>query len=53
MCEDRDDDKFLAAALAGGATVVVSGDKHLRRVSGWQSIDVLTPRQFVDGLLEA
>lgn len=52
VCEDPDDDKFLAAALAGGATVVVSGDKHLRRVSGWQSIEVLTPRQFVDRLLE-
>lgn len=53
VCEDPDDDKFLAAALAGAATVVVSGDKHLRRVSGWQSLDVLTPRQFVDALLEA
>lgn len=53
VCEDPDDDKFLAAALAGGATVVVSGDKHLRRVSGWQSIEVLTPRQFVDRQLGA
>lgn len=53
VCEDPDDDKFLAAALAGGATVVVSGDKHLLHVSGWQSIDVLTPRQFVDRQLHA
>jgi putative PIN family toxin of toxin-antitoxin system len=53
VCEDPDDDKFLAAALAGGAMVVVSGDKHLLRVSGWQSIDVLTPRQFVDRQLDA
>jgi uncharacterized protein len=48
VSQDPDDDKFLAAALAGRARVVVSGDKHLLRVSGWQDIDVLKPRQFVD-----
>jgi putative PIN family toxin of toxin-antitoxin system len=52
VCDDPDDDKFLAAALAGGARVVVSGDKHLLRVSGWQSIEVLKPRQFVERLLD-
>ena len=53
VCEDPDDDKFLAAALAGGATVVVTGDKHLLRVSGWRSIKVLKPRQFVDQEMDA
>ena len=53
VCEDADDDKFLAAALAGGATVVVSGDKHLLRVSGWHSINVVKPRSFVDRWLDA
>ena len=53
VCEDPDDDKFLAAALAGEAPVVVSGDKHLLRVSGWQAIEVLRPRQFVDRHLGA
>jgi predicted nucleic acid-binding protein len=46
VCDDPDDDKFLACALAAGASVVVSGDKHLRRVSGWGGIEVLSPRQF-------
>lgn len=50
---DRDDDKFLAAALAGRATVVVSGDKHLLHVSGWLEIAVLKPRAFVDRHLVA
>ena len=45
---DPDDDKFLAAALAGHARLVVSGDKHLLRVSGWQGIEVLKARPFVD-----
>ena len=48
---DRDDDKFLAAALAGRAAVVVSGDKHLLHVSGWLEIEVLKPRAFVDRYL--
>ena len=45
---DPDDDKFLAAALAAAAPVVVSGDGHLRALSGWQGIQVLSPRQFIE-----
>jgi uncharacterized protein len=48
VSEDRDDDKFLAAALAGNARIIVSGDKHLLRVSGWERIEVVKPRQFLD-----
>ena len=50
---DPDDEQFLAAALAGGAPWIVSGDKHLLAVSGWSGITVLKPRAFVDGLLTA
>ena len=53
VCEDRDDDKFLAAALAGAVPRIVSGDKHLLRVSGWQGIDVLKPRPFVERYVPA
>ena len=28
--EDPDDDKFIDAALSGGASIIVSGDRHLR-----------------------
>lgn len=48
VCEDPADDMFLAAALASRTNFIVSGDKHLLRVSGWQGITVLTPRQFLD-----
>lgn len=51
--EDPADQKFLACALGAGATCVVSGDWHLLRVSGWQGIEVLRPRTFVDRYLEA
>jgi putative PIN family toxin of toxin-antitoxin system len=29
ICEDKDDDKFIACALSGEVDVIVSGDKHL------------------------
>jgi uncharacterized protein len=48
VCEDPDDDKFFACALASGSRVIVSGDKHLLKVSGYQGIEVLKPRKFVD-----
>ena len=48
VCEDPNDDKFIACALAGGARVVVSGDRYLRRVSGWRGIEVMTPRAFAE-----
>jgi putative PIN family toxin of toxin-antitoxin system len=48
VSQDPDDDKFLAAALAAGASIVVSGDGHLRAVSEWHGIRVLSPRQFME-----
>ena len=52
ICEDPDDDKFFACALASGSKVIISGDKHLLKVSGYQGIHVLKPREFVDQYLE-
>jgi putative PIN family toxin of toxin-antitoxin system len=51
VCEDPDDDKFIACALASGSKVIVSGDKHLLKVSGYQEIQVLKPRAFIDQYL--
>jgi putative PIN family toxin of toxin-antitoxin system len=48
VCTDPDDDKFFACAIAGGARLIVSGDKHLRNASGSFGIRVLLPRAFVD-----
>jgi len=44
---DPDDDKFIACALASGSTIIISGDKHLLNVSGYQQIEILKPRDFV------
>ena len=46
VCEDPHDDKFIAAAI-DRTKIIISGDKHLLRVSGYQGVSVLTPRQFV------
>jgi len=51
ICEDPDDDKFLACALASGGRIIISGDKHLLKVSGFEGIEVLKPREFVDRFL--
>lgn len=46
-CDDPDDLKFLACAVAGRADCIVTGDKALLRTAGFRGIEVLTPRQFV------
>jgi len=49
---DPDDDKFLACALAGDSTIIVSGDSDLINVSGYCGIKVLTPKAFVSERLD-
>ena len=51
-CDDPDDLKFLGCALAGGVRFVVTGDRALLRASGFQGIEVVTPREFVRRHLE-
>ncbi len=51
VCQDPEDDKFLACALAAKTAVVISGDKHLLRVSGYRGIEVIRPREFVNRYL--
>ena len=48
ICDDPDDDKFLACAVAGRARIIVSGDKHLLKVSGYSGVEVVRPRRFLD-----
>ena len=48
VCEDPDDDMFIACALAARARVICSGDKALLKTSGYRGVEVLKPREFVD-----
>jgi putative PIN family toxin of toxin-antitoxin system len=52
VCSDPDDDKFLACAIASGNKIIVSGDKHLIKVSGFQGIEILKPREFIKRYLQ-
>jgi len=51
VCEDPDDDKFFACALASGTKVIVSGDRALQRATGYRGIKVMSPRRFADDYL--
>ena len=48
VCDDPDDDKFIACALAGRSKVIVSGDKALQRASGYRAIQIKSPRGFFE-----
>jgi len=47
-CEDPDDNKFFECAIASKTKLIVSGDKHLLKISGYKDIVVYKPRDFVD-----
>ena len=48
---DSDDEMFIACALASNTKFIVSGDKHLLDVNGYQDIEILKPRPFIDAYL--
>jgi len=51
VCEDPDDNMFISCALGSKSKIIVSGDKHLLKISGYQEIEVLKPRIFLDNYL--
>ncbi len=51
ICEDLSDDMFFACALGSGCNVIVSGDKHLHKASGYKGIEVYSPRVFIKRFL--
>ena len=48
VCEDPDDDKYIAAALEGRAAFIVTGDHGLLTLKEYQAIRIVTPREFLD-----
>ena len=52
-CRDAKDDKFLALALSGRASHVLSGDADLLALHPFRGIAVLTPQAFLTSLLES
>jgi uncharacterized protein len=48
VCEDPDDDKYLAAALEGRAAYVVTGDRAFLSLKEHAGVEIVTPRAFLD-----
>jgi putative PIN family toxin of toxin-antitoxin system len=48
---DPSDNKFLECGVAGKATCIVSGDKHLVRLYEFSGIPILKPREFWENYL--
>ncbi len=50
---DPDDNRVLECAVAGGASHIVSGDRHLLGLGSYEEILILDPRAFVTLLEDA
>lgn len=47
VCRDPNDDKFLDAAVSGGAGYIVSGDRDLLALSEYQGVKIVAPKEFL------
>ena len=46
--EDPEDNKILAAAVAGKADYIISGDAHLLTLKSFRGIEIVTPKGFCE-----
>ncbi len=46
VCRDPDDDWVLATAVAGASRCIVTGDKDLLTLGGYEGVRILEPRAF-------
>jgi len=46
ICRDPFDDEILALAISNGVDYIITGDKDLLDLKDYQSIKILSPRQF-------
>ncbi|MBN1386003.1 putative toxin-antitoxin system toxin component, PIN family [Candidatus Woesearchaeota archaeon] len=50
IVEDKDDNKFIEAAVEGKADYIISQDNHLLKIKEYRGIRIMTPREFLDEL---
>lgn len=46
--DDPDDDRILECAVAAGAQLLVSGDKHLLRLGAFEGVQIVTVAEFLE-----
>ena len=47
LSDDPDDNRVLEAAVAGGASHVVTGDRHLLDLESYEQVEVVSPVRFL------
>ena len=47
IADDPTDDRILECAVAGMADLVVSGDRHLRKLKSYKNIGIVQPSDFL------
>ena len=50
ISSDPDDNKFIEAAAALDAEIIISGDKHLIEIKRYAGIKIFKPKEFFDYL---
>jgi len=50
IAEDPSDDRILECALAGAADLIVSGDRHLRKLKSFRNIAIVQPTDLLRAL---
>jgi uncharacterized protein len=50
VTDDASDNKFIEAAIAGKAKLIVSGDNHLLEIKSFKDIPIITARDFIKWL---
>lgn len=48
IADDPSDNAFLACAAEGTADIIVSGDRHLKKLKTFEGIRILDPATFLD-----
>ena len=51
ICQDTSDIKFIECAITSRTKIIVSGDKHLLNLNGYNNIEILRPTDFVNKYL--
>ena len=46
--DDPDDNKFIECAVALDCKIIISGDKHLKKIKKYIDIEILSPKKFID-----
>jgi len=47
ISDDPSDDKYINAALEGGAKFLITGDNDLLKIQEYEGIKIITPREFL------